>query len=740
MSIRRSFQVQKTSSATGSSGGPKLLKLKNFNLPKALPAQFEDVQWGNLQQAVQAIFAQQPVSHTQESLYRAVETMCGHGMGKTLNQRLRAEVAAHLGKILGNIPRGAPVPAFLSHIAATWQQFCNQLVLIRSIFLYLNQAYLLQTSAEDTIWDMGLKLFRQHILSDAEIHKRCVDGILHTIRQERDGDVVDRAQLKLLLKMLSAASLYNSSFQKPFLTVTEGFYAAEGIEQLQHSDVPKYLRHVDGRLKEERMRTHHYLQEATGRLLLNVVEDCLLKRHLAAIIEKGLDGLLDGRRQDDLSLMFQLFSRVDGLSHLRDGFASFIKRRGLEIVKDPTRDKTMVEDLLGFKLALDKILVSSFAGEESFSIALKDSFAKFINQRHNKPAELIAKFVDSKLRVGYKELSENELEELMDRLLVLFRFIHGKDVFEAFYKTHLAKRLLLQKSASVDAERAMLSKLKQECGSAFTSKLEGMFKDVNISDELTRSFRQAAKTQSKIGSSIELTANVLTASYWPTYPPVTANLPPEMGQVQEVFKAFYCAQHPHRRLHWQNSLGHCLVQALFPLGKKDLQVSVFQTVVLMLFNGAKVLPFSDIASATGIETAELKRTLQSLACGKVRVLLKAPKGKEVDNTDKFAVNEKFSSSHKRIKINQIQMKETAEENAATTERVFLDRGFVIDAAIVRIMKTRKKLRHNLLITELYEQLKFPCKPTDLKKRIESLIDREYLERDSNDSQTYNYLA
>jgi hypothetical protein len=37
----------------------------------------------------------------------------------------------------------------------------------------------------------------------------------------------------------------------------------------------------------------------------------------------------------------------------------------------------------------------------------------------------------------------------------------GKDVFEAFYKKDLAKRLLVGKSASVDAEKSMLSKLKQ---------------------------------------------------------------------------------------------------------------------------------------------------------------------------------------------------------------------------------------------------------------------------------------
>ena len=61
-------------------------------------------------------------------------------------------------------------------------------------------------------------------------------------------------------------------------------------------------------------------------------------------------------------------------------------------------------------------------------------------------------------------------------MLIRSRFIHGKDVFEAFYKKDLAKRLLVGKSASVDSEKSMLSKLKAECGAGFTSKLEGMFK------------------------------------------------------------------------------------------------------------------------------------------------------------------------------------------------------------------------------------------------------------------------
>ena len=69
--------------------------------------------------------------------------------------------------------------------------------------------------------------------------------------------------------------------------------------------------------------------------------------------------------------------------------------------------------------------------------------------------------------------------------------MQGKDVFEAFYKKDLAKRLLLGRSASVDAEKNMITKLKHECGAQFTNKLEGMFKDVDLSRDIMTSLKQS---------------------------------------------------------------------------------------------------------------------------------------------------------------------------------------------------------------------------------------------------------
>lgn len=76
----------------------------------------------------------------------------------------------------------------------------------------------------------------------------------------------------------------------------------------------------------------------------------------------------------------------------------------------------------------------------------------------------------------------------------------------------------------------------------------------------------------------------------------------------------------------------------------------------------------------------------------------------------------------------------------TYTQVYADRLYAIDAAVVRIMKGRKQLSHPLLISELLAQLRFPAKPSDLKKRIESLIERDYLSRDKDDSNLYHYVA
>jgi cullin-4 len=230
---------------------------------------------------------------------------------------------------------------------------------------------------------------------------------------------------------------------------------------------------------------------------------------------------------------------------------------------------------------------------------------------------------------------------------------------------------------------------------------------------------------------------------------------------------FYHGKYSGRKLQWQPNLGHCVLRARFNGGLKELKVSLFQTLCLLCFNGCDELTLEELREATNVEDGELRRTLQSLACGKARVLQKMPRGRDVKDGDKFVFNGAFTHQLFFIKINQVQLKETSDEQKATEERVFQDRQYQIDAAIVRIMKVelllrifhiiserrcylmaigflqmRKTLSHTLLLNELFTQLKFPVKPADLKKRIESLIDRDYMERDKDNGHNgqYNYIA
>ncbi|XP_067322950.1 cullin-4A [Anolis sagrei] len=729
--------------AGGRSGAAtsKKLVIKNFRERPTLPDNYTRETWQKLHEAVRAIQTSTSIKYNLEELYQAVENVCSYKASPTLYRQLRQVCEDHVkAQILLFREDSLDSVLSLKKINKCWQDHCRQMIMIRSIFLFLDRTYVLQNSMLPSIWDMGLELFRSHIISDKLVQTKTIDGILLLIERERNGEAVDRSLLRSLLSMLSDLQVYKDSFEPRFLEDTNRLYTAEGQRLMQEREIPEYLHHVNKRLEEEADRVVTYLDHSTQKPLIACVERQLLGEHLTAILQKGLDNLLDENRIADLTQMCQLFSRVKGGQQLLlQYWSEYIKNFGTTIVVNPEKDKDMVQELLDFKDKVDHIIEVCFQKNEKCINLMKESFETFINKRPNKPAELIAKYVDSKLRAGNKEATDEELERILDKIMIIFRFIHGKDVFEAFYKKDLAKRLLVGKSASVDAEKSMLSKLKHECGAAFTSKLEGMFKDMELSKDIMIQFKQYMQNQSDPGN-IDLTVNILTMGYWPTYTPMDVLLPPEMVKLQEVFKTFYLGKHSGRKLQWQTSLGHAVLKAEFKEGKKEFQVSLFQTLVFLMFNDGDEFSFEEIKMATGIEESELKRTLQSLACGKARVLNKSPRGKDVEDGDKFTFNADFKHKLFRIKINQIQMKETVEEQVSTTERVFQDRQYQIDAAIVRIMKMRKTLGHNLLVSELYNQLKFPVKPGDLKKRIESLIDREYMERDKDNPNQYHYVA
>ena len=151
----------------------------------------------------------------------------------------------------------------------------------------------------------------------------------------------------------------------------------------------------------------------------------------------------------------------------------------------------------------------------------------------------------------------------------------------------------------------------------------------------------------------------------------------------------------------------------------------------------------DLVAKTGIPESHLKRTLQSLACAKYKILKKEPATRNVSAGDKFSFNHLFTDKLVRIKIQTIANRvETAEESRVTDTRLEAERGLIIDAIIVRVMKNRKQLGIQELVQETVNQLqrRFQPKPVAIKLAIEKLIEKEYLERDENDRKVLRYLV
>ena len=181
----------------------------------------------------------------------------------------------------------------------------------------------------------------------------------------------------------------------------------------------------------------------------------------------------------------------------------------------------------------------------------------------------------------------------------------------------------------------------------------------------------------------------------------------------------------------------------------------YQMCILMLFNTGDKLSFADIQSATNIPADELTRHLLSLAHPQVKLLLKNPPGKACAPDHRFKYNTKYASKLYRNKIAVLskaaagvgvenQGADGAAASAASSSSssssssslpasIVESRQFSVEASIVRIMKSRKTLEHSALMAEVVHQLssKFPVESQFVKKRIEALIERDYLERDPN---------
>jgi len=248
---------------------------------------------------------------------------------------------------------------------------------------------------------------------------------------------------------------------------------------------------------------------------------------------------------ETLKLLFNLASRFKaGPGIVKTEFQKVITEAGSKIVMRESDFQNMIPDLLKLKQKMDGIIENHFESDTAFKDALKQACETFINKKSSKPAELMAKFIDAKMRSKDKNEDIESMEDVFTQVMVLFQCIQGKDVFEQHYKFDLAKRLINNKSVSVDAEKSMLSKLKHECGAQFTAHLEGMFRDMEQSKEITNTWLKKQEENAedmKVDEKVSIEFNILTIANWPSYQVQDITVP--IQKDLDDFKEFYLKEH-----------------------------------------------------------------------------------------------------------------------------------------------------------------------------------------------------
>lgn len=323
----------------------------------------------------------------------------------------------------------------------------------------------------------------------------------------------------------------------------------------------------------------------------------------------------------------------------------------------------------------------------------------------------------------------------------MYGYIQEKDVFERDYQLFLAQRLLNGLCENEHSEKTMIAKLKTTCGYQWTNKLEGMFKDVQSSKETMKKFKEQVSYDAE--NMLDLDVSVCTTGCWPSSKCPRVAPPKDIEFACEKFKRFYLNLHSGHKLEWRLDQGQAEVRVNFaPKMVRTLQCTTYQMMILLVFNAAKMVTLKQILDMTQIPKADLANHLLSLCHPKVHVMLKRPDTKELEDDHKFMLNPKYAN--KLLKVQIPLMKAVIDEVGDEQEKktIELQRRHQMDAAIVRIMKTRKQLRHAVLVTEVVQQLsaRFRPMPNFIKKRVEALIEAEYLERDPQDRSLYNYLA
>ncbi|KAF8221049.1 Cullin-domain-containing protein [Tricholoma matsutake] len=687
-------------------------------------------------------------------------------MGSDLYNNLIRYFVAHL-KSLREKTDNFQDEAVLRYYAAEWDRYTTGANYINRLFTYLNRHWVKRERDEGRkgvypVYTLALVQWKNNLFIPVQQkHTKLAGAILRLIETQRNGDTIDQTLVKKVVDSFVSLGLddsdpnkacldvYKEHFENPFIAATEIYYRQESEAFLAANSISDYLKKAEERLKEEEDRVERYLNTQTRKVLISKCEHVLIREH-SELMWESFQSLLDFDKDEDLQRMYALLSRIpEGLEPLRKKFEEHVKKAGQVAISklvgetganvDALDPKAYVDALLEVHRKNSETVTRSFRGEAGFVASLDKACREFVNRNaatgtsSSKSPELLAKHADLLLRKNNKLAEEGDLEGALNRVMILFKYIEDKDVFQTFYTTKLSKRLIHGVSASDESEASMISKLKEACGFEYTNKLQRMFTDMSLSKDLTDQFKDRMQ-QNHDDMDMSFSIMVLGTNFWPLNPPNHEFvIPTEILPTYDRFQKYYQIKHSGRKLTWLWNYSKNELRTNYLNQKYILMTSSFQMAVLLQYNHNDTLSLAELVSATSIPKELLTQVLALLVKAKIFIN---------DETEQYDLNPGFRSKKIRVNLNLPIKAETKAESTDVLKTVDEDRKYVIQATIVRIMKARKTMKHQPLIQEVISQIsqRFAPKIPDIKKAIDTLLEKDYIERVDGTKDTFAYVA
>lgn len=737
-----------------------------------IPKQEYDEAWNVLSEALDHIYAEDTEKLSFGELYRIIYTQVLNKNGSKLYQSFESYIIHKLERIreekFGH--ETSDRQAFLQTLCDVWKQQSSIFKTISDLTIYMDKVYSKPNRVLE-IHEMGLQLFKKHIL--LILKDSIVNGLIMEINSVRKEEVVDEQKCymwKNLLSMMETIvdtkdTFYLNYFEPEFLQQTNNFYS-QSFDPSTGTAL-ECLNRIKELQKFENALSDEYLNKDTIVKINNVLEQVLydkkLKQHIPELIQISF-------KDNNVHLLQQIYS-VSLSDEYRYNIVTSIKNYILNYCNETETNEqpkkriqyatqwtsrvldiyktyhTFLNDIDFGTIVVPNEKSSTETETKAYnsSVIVNETLTSYLNQDGKRASEFITIYLDACLKLSAEKQNFKQVKTDLEASVKIFKLLKEKDIFSVYYQQQLSKRLLQQKS-SIDLERWLITQIKSEMGSLFTSKLEGMLRDVSASSELYKNFQKSNKENI---SEFMFKPQILTPTSWPFQNPdkIDPNfkLPAALQEVQDQFESFYGKKYNQRLLRWSHHLSSIEVGHQFSTTYHEIHLPIYAASIFFLFQDHDSLTRDMIQDMTGLPDKELDRLLLSMTTApRSRILLKTPASKTIAPTDEFSINEDFTAPVTKVKLQMITGVVTSgkPERTKFMDSIERERMEVINASIVRVMKRERRLSLGQLQEAIAVDLasRFTLTIANFNNSIETLIEKDYIQRDVDDPEVILYIT